>query len=44
LEARLTADAPVVLRERCQIQDLPPVRWQVTEHQALRVRGPAVTG
>jgi transposase len=33
--------APVVLRERRQIQELPPVRLVVTEHQALHVRCPA---
>ncbi len=35
------ADAPVVGRERRQVQDLPPGRLEVTEHQALHVRGPS---
>jgi transposase len=34
----LDEEAPVVLRERRQVQDLPPVRLVVTEHQALHVR------
>src|SRR5579872_5578093 len=36
----LDATAPVVLRERRQVQDLPPQRLQITEHQALHVRCP----
>jgi transposase len=34
----LREDAPVVARERRQVQDLPSVRLGITEHQALRVR------
>jgi transposase len=37
----LPHDARVVLRERRQVQDLPPVRLVVTEQQALRLRCPA---
>lgn len=33
--------ADVVARERRQLQDLPPIRLHVTEHQALSVRCPA---
>src|SRR5260221_4159911 len=40
-QAPLDAEAPVVLRERRQVQDLPPIRLQITEHQALHVRCPA---
>ncbi|HEX9412552.1 MAG TPA: IS66 family transposase [Ktedonobacterales bacterium] len=32
---------PVLLRERRQVHELPPVRLVITEHQALHVRCPA---
>jgi transposase len=34
-------DAPVVLRERRQVHELPPLRLLVREHQAVHVRCPA---
>src|SRR5689334_13908893 len=40
-QAPLAADAPVVLRERRQVLDLPRLRLCVSEHQALHVRCPA---
>ncbi len=40
-QAPLAADAPVVLRERRQVQDLPRLRLVVREEQALHVRCPA---
>lgn len=39
-QAPLAADAPVVLRERRQVHELPPLRLVVREHQALHVRCP----
>jgi transposase len=39
--APLDGAAPVVGRERRQVHDLPPLRLQITEHQALHVRCPA---
>ncbi len=36
-----TDAADVVARDRRQVQDLPPIRLQVTEHQVLHVRCPA---
>ena len=40
-QAPLSAEAPVVLRERRQVQELPPLRLEVIEHQALHLRCPA---
>ena len=42
-QAPLTESAlgEVVARERRQVQDLPPIRLHVTEHQTLSVRCPA---
>ena len=37
-QAPLDAASLVVARERRQVQDLPPVRLQITEHQSLHVR------
>jgi transposase len=34
-------DAPVVLRERRQVHELPPLRLVIREHQALQVRCPS---
>jgi transposase len=39
-QAPLAADAPAVLRERRLVQDLPPLRLVVREHQALHLRCP----
>jgi transposase len=36
--AKLDADADVVMRERRQVQELPELRLQVTEHQAVHLR------
>lgn len=40
-QAPLPDDAPVVLRERRQVHELPPVRLLVHDHQAAHVRCPA---
>jgi transposase len=40
-QAPLPEEAQVVLRERRQVQELPPVHLHITEHQALHVRCPA---
>ena len=40
-QTALPEEAPVVLRERRQVHELPPVRLHITEHQALHVRCPA---
>lgn len=37
----LAGEEPVVLRERRQVQEVPPVRLLVREHQALHVRCPS---
>ena len=39
-QAPLSAEAPIVVRERRQVHELPPIRLVVTEHQALHVRCP----
>jgi transposase len=39
-QAQLAADAPVVLRARRQVHELPLLRLVVREHQALHVRCP----
>jgi transposase len=36
----LGAEAPVVLRERRQVQELPPLRLRSTEHQRVHLRCP----
>lgn len=40
LEPGEAAEAVVVLRERRQVQDLPPVRLHITEHQVIHLRCP----
>ncbi|HZC07816.1 MAG TPA: IS66 family transposase [Ktedonobacterales bacterium] len=40
-EASEASEAVVVAHDRRQVQDLPPIRLQITEHQALSVRCPA---
>jgi transposase len=37
----LDAAEPVVLHERRQVQDVPPLRLQITEHRALHIACPA---
>jgi transposase len=39
--ALLPEDAAVVRRERRQVQEVPPLRLRVTEHQALHVHCPS---
>jgi transposase len=39
--APLSRQALVVLRERRQVQELPPLRLRITEHQALHVQCPS---
>jgi transposase len=34
-------DAPIVVRERRQVHELPPVRLRITEHQRLQLRCPS---
>jgi hypothetical protein len=33
--------APLVLRERRQVQELPPLRLRIIDHQALHVQCPS---
>jgi transposase len=40
-QAPLSGQAPVLLRERHQVQEVPPLRLCVTEHQALHVQCPS---